>query len=59
MKKDEYYKRLHEKELKSLNEVVRKIKKGIFFIVSVRLDKEMMGGGGYRLTVYLRENEGN
>ncbi len=54
MKWNEYYEKVHQKELKGWNQIVRWIKQKKFFLLSVRLDKELVGNG-YRLTVYLRE----
>ena len=56
MKSEQYYQMVHNKELKTLAEVVSRIKNGFFWLTSVRLDKELVGGG-YRLTVYLRERK--
>lgn len=54
MKRDEYNKMVHEKELKSLAEIIKKIQRGWFWIASIRMDKDLVGNG-YRVTMFLRE----
>lgn len=56
MKRDQWLKSQHKKNLKTFMEVYNKITKGIFLIASARIDKESVGSG-YRFTVYLRPKD--
>ena len=53
--KNDWYLTNHKKNIKTLNEIVKRIKDGLFFIVSI----EFVAGdrGSHRLTIYLREKE--
>jgi hypothetical protein len=56
VRKSDYYLAAHQKHLRSLAEILQKIRQGIFMIRSLEFVKESVGSG-YRLTIYLREKE--
>lgn len=55
MKKSDWEAKNHEKELKTLGHLVKKIWSGIFFIRHISIHKEMIGKDNYRVTMYLKE----
>jgi hypothetical protein len=56
MKQDEYYEKVHVKEVKTFNYVVNLIRKGLYLITSCTFEK-MAVGDGYRFIVYIRERK--
>ncbi len=55
--KDRWYQDTHNKEMGTLNKALKLIGKGFFWVVSVRIEKEMSDGKQYRLTAFLREKD--
>jgi len=56
MKRKDYYKQLHKKEVKVFNVIVKKVVKGLLMITSCMFEK-MEVGNGYRFIVYFRDAE--
>lgn len=54
MKRDEYYEKVHKKELKVFRRVANMVLKGLYLITSCTFEK-LSVGDGYRFIVYLRE----
>jgi hypothetical protein len=54
MRRDEYYVKIHGKELPSFNEIVRRVRKGLLLITSCHFEK-LAVGDGYRFIVYFVE----
>lgn len=57
MKKNDWEAKNHEKELKTLGHLMKRIWEGVFIIRSIRVDKEFMGKDNYRVTMYLKEKD--
>ena len=57
MKRDEYYQKIHDKEIKSLAEAVKRIVSGLFWVTSVKMDKSSSDEDSYRLVVFMREKK--
>ena len=57
MKRDEWHQKNHDKNLKTLIELVKRIVGGIFYIINVRIDKETIAKDQYRVTMYLKERD--
>ncbi len=55
--KDKWYQDNHKKEMGTLNKFLKLIGKGFFWVVSVRIEKEMEDGDQYRLTAFLKERD--
>lgn len=55
MKKVDYYEQLHKKNLKSFTEISKKIVKGIFKIIDIRIDEPDFGHR--RIVIFLHEED--
>lgn len=56
MRTNEYYQTKHEKEWKSLLEIIKRMRDGVYWITSVTVTKELVGNG-YRMVVYFRDKK--
>lgn len=55
MTRDEYYNKVHNDNLKSWKELVKRVASGILKIVDIRVDAEQFGHT--RVTIFFHEDE--
>jgi hypothetical protein len=53
--KDKWYSQNHAKNIKTLEKILKRIKQGFFYIVSIEF--VVADHNSHRLTIYLREKE--
>lgn len=53
MKRDQWYEKTHKKEMKAFKEFLKMVSSNLYWLTSVRVDKESIGSG-YRVIINLQ-----